>query len=329
MVSTPLLDNDSELLGRLFGLDHQLLKQQAIKTGSSENLISDETARWLTFILSKMIFDPLRVKMQNNSCTLTSELQEKLNEFQSRKSSSQNQNSPLKHLDTIQIKSVGIGNYYPSIDSYQLIYDSNSECCAFRLKCSWQDAVSLEIESALSILNLITLPFAISIKLKRLVFTAQLQSSRDGESIEVSCLPDDNLLIDLEVGSLVGHRTKLKDLPKIKNAIVDALKKIISDSIINPKCLKIPFPKIKENIFWSKEPAGNNVDPSENESGLHATTVNSSEIFSDKLEHSASEITDKSLISDESEIMNVFIDSRYDFDDIETEALMSNSTTTK
>lgn len=314
---TPL-DNDSELLGRLFGLDHQLLKQQAVKNGSSEILISDETARWLTFMLSKLIFDPLRVQMQNNSSIFTSDLQQNLNEFQSKKSS---QNSALKHLDAIQIKSVGIGNYYPSIDSYQLIYDSNSECCAFRLKCSWQDSVSLEIESALSILKLIALPFSVSVKLKQLIFTAQLQSSKDGESIEVSCLPDDNLLIDLEVGSLVGHRTKLKDLPKIKNAIVDALKKFLSDSIINPKCLKIPCPKIEENIIWSTE---KNVDPSENEPSLQAT-VNSS---ADILENSASEITDRSLISDESEIMNVFLDSRYDFDDIETEALMSNSTKT-
>lgn len=315
------LDNDSELLARLFGLDHQLLKQQAIKTGSSEILISDETARWLTFMLSKMFFDPLRVQMQENSSAFTSELQEKLNEFQSKKNA---QNSAFKHLDTIQIQSVGIGNFYPSIDSYQLIYDSNAECCAFRLKCSWQDAVSLEIESALRILNLVALPFAVSVKLKQLIFTAQLQSSKDGESIEVSCLPDDNLLIDLEVGSLVGHRTKLKDLPKIKNAIVDALKKLLSDSIINPKCVKIPFPRIEESILWSKVKLSSNVELSENNPSVQ-DTVESSENFSDKLENT----TDKSLISDESEIMNVFIDSRYDFDDIETEALMSNSTTAK
>ena len=320
------LDNDSELLSRLFGLDHQLLKQQAMKTGSAEILISDESARWLTFMLSKMIFDPFRVQMQKNSSTFTSELQEQLNAFQSRKSS---QISALKHLDSIQIKSLGIGNYYPSIDSYQLIYDSNSECCAFRLKCSWQDAISLEIESALRIVNLIALPFSISVKLKKLIFTAQLHSSKDSESIEISCLPDDNLLIDLEVGSLAGHRTKLKDLPKIKNSIVDALKKIFSDLIISPKCIKIPFPKIKESILWSREMSGISVDPFGNEPSFHNVASSSDKDPHELSENNDSELAEKSLISDESEIMNVFIDSRYDFDDIETEALICNSTTTK
>ena len=302
-----------------------------MKTGCSEILISDESARWLTFMLSKMVFDPFRVQMQKNSSTFASELQEKLNDLQARKGY---QFSALNHLDTIQIKSVGIGNYYPSIDSYQLIYDSNSECCAFRLKCSWQDAVSLEIDSALCILNLVALPFSISVKLKNLVFTAQLQSSKDEDSIEISCLPDDNLLIDLEVGSLVGHRTKLKDLPKIKNAIVEALKKILSDSIINPKCLKIPFPKIKENILWSRALSVGKADIFEKEPSLDEATTSSAEddknnSFINKLLSSTANLTEKSLISDESELMNVFIDSRYDFDDIETEALISASTITK
>ena len=303
------------MLSRLFGLDHQLLKQQAIKTGSTEILISDESARWLTFLLSKAVFDPLRAQVQNNSDAFASKIQGKLNEFQCRKTNSQL--PALKHLDAIQIKSIDIGNYYPSIDSYQLIYDSNSECCAFRLKCSWQDALSLEIESALSFVNLVALPFSISVKLKNLIFTAQLHTSKDGESIEISCLPDDNLLIDLEVSSLVGHRTKLKDLPKIKNAIVDALKKILSDSIINPRCLRVPFPKIKDNL-WTEV-----AEISEDKNGKLESNVTVSELPEPSLKSL------KSLVSDESELMNVFIDSRYDFDDIETEALLSTSTATK
>lgn len=268
-----------------------------------------------------MVFDPLRAQVQNNSEAFASKIQGKLNEFQSKKTNSQL--PALKHLDAFQIKSIAIGNYYPSIDSYQLIYDSNSECCAFRLKCSWQDALSLEIESALSFVNLVALPFSISVKLKNLIFTAQLHTSKDGESIEISCLPDDNLLIDLEVGSLVGHRTKLKDLPKIKNAIVDALKKILSDSIINPKCLRVPFPKIKDNL-WTEVAE---TEISEDKTNKLEPEVTISELPPEPSLKSLKSL--HSLVSDESELMNVFIDSRYDFDDIETEALLSTSTATK
>lgn len=335
VASTLPRDNDAVLLERLFGLDHQLLKQQAAKSGDFEVLISDESARWLTFLLSKMIFDPFRVQVQQNPALLSSMLQDRLSDIQSKKIRTI---KPLKHLDSIQIKSMGLGNFYPSIDSYQLCYDSEIECCAFRIKCSWQDVITLDMESALSLIGLIALPFSVSIKLKTLRFTAQLQSSKDGESFEITCLTDDNLLIDLEIGSLVGHRTKLKDLPKIKHAIIEAVKKLLLDILINPKCIKIPLPKLESKSLWSI--SGQNGQEESTQPEELSCENNSEHIVVDKeivevdesiaLETRSismmnpSSLTGKSLISDESEPMNVFLDSRYDFDeDIESEVLMS------
>ena len=318
---------------RLFGIDHQLLKQQANKSGYPEILISDESTRWITFMLSKVIFDPFREKIQKNPSFLSSTLQDKLKGIHERKSSNI---SALKHVDPVQIKSISIGNFYPSVDSYQLFYDTVSECCAFRIKCSWQDVLTLEIESALTLIGLIALPFSVSIKLKNIRFTAQIQSSKDGDSFELSVLPDDNLLIDLEVGSLVGHRTKLKDLPKIKNAIVEAVKKILSDAIINPKCIKLPFPKLQDIFIWSafeKPDDGNqSVDSIENAHNLNIKGNNLLEIETSFSLTNDISTEEKSLISDESEPMNVFLDSRYedDFDDeIEMEQLMKRSILTK
>ena len=323
---------------RLFGIDHQLLKQQANKSGYPEILISDESTRWITFMLSKVIFDPFRELVQQNPSFLSSTLQDKLKGIHERKSSNI---SALKHVDPVQIKSISIGNFYPSVDSYQLFYDTVSECCAFRIKCSWQDVLTLEIESALTLIGLIALPFSVSIKLKNIRFTAQIQSSKDGDSFELSVLPDDNLLIDLEVGSLVGHRTKLKDLPKIKNAIVETVKKILSDAIINPKCIKLPFPKLHDIFICS---AFKNFD--DNKSQSSEDSIENSNNLNIKENNNLLEIEtsfslmndisiqeqEKSLISDESEPMNVFLDSRYedDFDDeIEMEKLMKKSILTK
>lgn len=324
------------MLERLFGLDHQLLKQQAAKSGNSEILISDESARWLTFMLSKVIFDPFRARIHENSSLVITALQDKLKEFQDMKASSI---QSLKYLDTIQIKSVGIGNFYPSIDSYQLCYDSESERCAFRMKCSWQDAFALEIESALSLIGLIALPFSVSVKIKNIKFTAQLQTSRDDDSFEMTCLPDDYLLVDLEVGSLLGHRTKLKDLPKIKNSIVEAIKKILSDTIINPKCIKIPYPKLQDNFIWTskKDIISEEIQQDSDTNSANLETLSKTEFaeetdISFDIGVSAASLNGlplgKSMISDESEPMNIFIDSRYDFDDeIETHTLISSTGT--
>ncbi len=54
---------DAQLLERLFDLNPQLLKGEASKLGSPEVLISDESARWLTFLLAKLLVDPLRLQM--------------------------------------------------------------------------------------------------------------------------------------------------------------------------------------------------------------------------------------------------------------------------
>lgn len=299
-------------------------------------MISDESTRWITFMLSKIIFDPFRAQIQQNPTFLSSILQSKLKELHDRKSSNI---SALRHIDPIQIKSINIGNFYPSVDSYQLYYDTVSECCAFRIKCSWQDFLALEIESALTLIGLIALPFAVSIKLKNIRFTAQLQSSKDGDSFELSVLPDDNLFIELEVGSLVGHRTKLKDLPKIKNAIVEAVKKILSDTIINPKCIKFPFPKLQDIFTYSAfEKSDGNQSKNLTVENTQSIIAEESKLDNDLLEMDASvslmnDISiEKSLISDESEPMNVFLDSRYedDFDDeIEMEQLTKRSIKTK
>lgn len=330
-------DNDSILLERLFGLDHQLLKQQAAKLGASEILVSDESARWLTFMLSKMIFDPIRIQTHQKSSLITNLFQDKLNEIQNIKL---NSIPAFKYLDNIQIKSIDLINFYPSIDSYQLIYDPESECCAFRMKCSWKNAFSLEIESALNIMNLIVLPFSVSVKLVNLKFTAQLLISKEGDFMEITCLPDDYLLIDLEVGSLIGHRTKLKDLPKIKSAIVNSIKKILSDTIINPKVLKIPLPKLKlnDNFIWSneKEFDDHNVlkDDSNDESSIEKNIPETNEL-KDSIPNDISICLKdlSSIISDESESMNIFLDSRYDFENgieiDESEILLLNMVKTK
>lgn len=57
-------DSDGQLLLRLFGLDHQLLKAEAVKQGHPEVLISDESARWLTFLVAKLVIDPVRRRLE-------------------------------------------------------------------------------------------------------------------------------------------------------------------------------------------------------------------------------------------------------------------------
>lgn len=142
-------------------------------------------------------------------------------------------------LDKLDFKTFTMGPNYPQIDSYQLVYDARREVCAFRVRCSWPEVFRVEVESAVQLGNLVALPFVLSAQAKQLRFTTQLQLH--GDHLEIFCLPDDNFLLELEIGSLVGHRTKLKDLPKITAGIVEIIKKVLSETLIYPRSLRIPL----------------------------------------------------------------------------------------
>lgn len=144
-------------------------------------------------------------------------------------------------LDRLHFKTFTMGPNYPQIDSYQLVFDAQREVCAFRVRCSWQEVFEVEVESAVQVGNLVALPFVLSAQAKQLCFTTQLQLSPHAQHLEIFCLPDDNFLLELEIGSLVGHRTKLKDLPKITAGIVEIIKKVLSETLIYPRSLRIPL----------------------------------------------------------------------------------------
>lgn len=69
-----------------------------------------------------------------------------------------------------------------------------------------------------------------------------VEYANGGTSILVS-IKDDNLVLDLEIKSLIGGKTKIKDLPKISAIIRDRLTSAFCDQIVAPnsKEFSIPF----------------------------------------------------------------------------------------
>ena len=54
---------------------------------------------------------------------------------------------------------------------------------------------------------------------------------------------EEDIILDFDVRSLLGHRTKIKDLPKFTSMITHKLKKVFIDEIVYPNCKtwKLPF----------------------------------------------------------------------------------------
>ncbi len=150
-------------------------------------------------------------------------------------------------MDELKFKTLQFGPSYPQIEAYQLVYDTQQEFCAFRVRCSWRNVFKVEVESSLRLAGLISLPFVLGVEVKTARFTAQMQLVDD--ELQVFCLPDEAFLLELEIGSLVGHRTKLKDLPKITAAIVEGIKKVLIEMLIHPQSIKIPLTPLTSKLF--------------------------------------------------------------------------------
>jgi hypothetical protein len=69
-----------------------------------------------------------------------------------------------------------------------------------------------------------------------------VEYANGGSSISVS-VKDDNLVLDVEIKSLIGSKTKIKDLPKISAIIRDRLTSAFCEQIVTPnsKEFTIPF----------------------------------------------------------------------------------------
>lgn len=51
----------------------------------------------------------------------------------------------------------------------------------------------------------------------------------------------EDFILDFSVGSLLGHSTKVKDLPKLTDLITHGIKMAVVNELVYPKGLKLPL----------------------------------------------------------------------------------------
>jgi Maintenance of mitochondrial morphology protein 1 len=54
-------------------------------------------------------------------------------------------------------------------------------------------------------------------------------------------IQQDTFVFDFSVGSLLGHYTKVKDLPKLTDLITHGLRMAVANELVYPKGLRIPL----------------------------------------------------------------------------------------
>lgn len=79
--------------------------------------------------------------------------------------------------------------------------------------------------------------------------------------IAISSHPD--FILDLQVQSLIGSRTKLEDIPKLTDLIQTKLRNIYIDKMVYPTFLKIKVPNLWEEQAAEPEQPQDNSHPQE------------------------------------------------------------------
>ena len=210
-----------------------------------------ETAQWLNFFLCKFIVEPVRTFLlaEDPEC-LKLRLSSLINEWIF---SNRNFVAVTRFVSAISVKNINISpSSRPELRNFHVVSPgiSGNESAALRFCLEWTQIGSLELDSALQYANfensaapLVALPLSMSLSVKTIRATVQVQFSPDDAKVHISCIPDEMLSIELEVGSLIGHRSKLKDLPRITIAVRDVIKKVLLERIIHPRTLSVSINK--------------------------------------------------------------------------------------
>ena len=132
----------------------------------------------------------------------------------------------------------------------------------WEVRVEWSEPATLELDTSV-VLNwpprqqIATLPCTFSFSVRVLEATLRMEVSA-GHAICLSVLPED-FLLDLEIHSLVGHRSKLKDVPKLTAILYGRIKNAIRERVLYPKQVQIAAGELIRKAF-RRDPPTKTVD---------------------------------------------------------------------
>ena len=162
--------------------------------------------------------------------------------------------SSISGLVDLSLSSLTFGQCFPCVQSAKVNY-SESGRLRYDLRIDYaagevsenENIVSVGIEG-MAVLNwpvslVAGLPFSLVVNLKRISGTLSVEVLDDNRGVQLTFLHDARF--DIDVASVVGDRTKLKDLSKLSKIIVSLLQTFIEEEIVWPNSRVIPFPDIE------------------------------------------------------------------------------------
>lgn len=92
-----------------------------------------------------------------------------------------------------------------------------------------------------------SLPCAFTFVIRSLFVILELKQPTTLDNLTVMARKED-FQLDLEIHSLIGHRTKLKDIPKLTSLLQEQLRRILVDRILEPHTFTIPIENLGTSL---------------------------------------------------------------------------------
>jgi len=168
-------------------------------------------------------------------------------------------NSELKPsmLGGITLNDLCFGQEFPLLKDVVIKHKSDSTTVFAELSVEYNDRISIGFDSSILIgargLTLAALPISLTLSFTKFIgkITIEFETDIDSPALFLSVQPEYDL--DFEVNSLLGHRSKLKDLPKVAAMIIYRLKSVFQNLLVYPHGKRVPFPNI-DNILRRTQP---------------------------------------------------------------------------
>ncbi|RKP03506.1 hypothetical protein CXG81DRAFT_6607, partial [Caulochytrium protostelioides] len=158
------------------------------------------------------------------------------------------------YLGPILITHFHLGNAFPRFGAARVRYAEPNGALRVEMGFSYHDQIALGIDTQI-LLNwphamTASLPVSLGVRVVHLsgVIAVQMVTppadAEDGEApyLAVSVLDNDHLHVDFAFRSLLGHRTKVKDLAKLGEMLASKLRSIFREAIVEPRFHRIPLP---------------------------------------------------------------------------------------
>ncbi|RHZ81115.1 hypothetical protein Glove_123g156 [Diversispora epigaea] len=159
-----------------------------------------------------------------------------------------NENVKPDFIGTIEVTKLEIGEEYPIFSNARIRPTELMGRIRGEINCDFNDQITIGINTQILInwpkSSIAVLPVSLALSVIKFSATINLEiDTTSGSSyIVVSVLPD--FILEFDIQSLIGSRSKLEGIPKVTQIITSKLRNIFSEKFVYPNSMKIELPPL-------------------------------------------------------------------------------------